>query len=125
MATVEIVGVHPVPAADPCHLVELIVRGSDGPFDLSLFTQPVEGRPPSDWQAPYAEKILDPDGEAVIVDLWEGTGDEGHWTGEVRLAFFFHYLDPHRPFQTPFGEAKLPAPTNRPQRLRALDYEEP
>jgi hypothetical protein len=125
MATVEILGLHPVTAPEPCYLVELMVRGSSGRFDLSLITQPVSGKPRSEWQVPYGEKILDRRGEAVVWDLWQGPGEEGIWTGDVRLAFFFHYLDLGSPLRTPFGDVALPAPADRPTRLSDLGYEEP
>ena len=125
MATVEVVGVYPVGAPEPCHLVEVIVRRSERSFDIGAFTQPAPGQPPSGWQVGYAEKLLDGAGETVLGDPWVGEVEDDAWTGDVRLAFFFHYLDPSAPLRTPFGDVALPAPTERPDRLNALHYEEP
>ena len=79
----------------------------------------------SHWQAAYDEKLLSPDGESVLRDLWGGDDDDELWVGTVRLAFFMNYLDLARPLATPFGEATLPSPEPRPVRLRSIDYEEP
>jgi hypothetical protein len=125
MASVEVVGVYPVDAPEPCHLVELVVRGSDGRFDVGSFTQPDEHRPKSDWQVPYAEKLLDSSGEDVAWDFWDGLGHDRLWEGDVRLVFFFHHLDLDSPLVTPFGEVTIPSPTPRPGRLAVVEYEEP
>ena len=122
--TVEVIGVYPVEASEPCHLVELCVIDCDGPFDLGSFTQRMAGQPPSDWQAPYDEKLLSEDGDEVVGDPWRNT-DEHLWTGSVRLAFFMHHVDLGLPISTPFGDVALPAPQPRPQRLGHLEYEEP
>lgn len=95
--SVDVVGVHAVDAPEPCHLVELFVRSSEGRFDLSQFTQRDDIRPPSDWQVPYAETLLDPSGSRVEWDSWDGPVDEALWRGELRMVFFFHYLDPAQP----------------------------
>jgi hypothetical protein len=125
MSSVEVVGVHPLDTPEPCYLVELIVRASDARFDLGAFTQRDEHRPRSEWQVPYAEKLLDGSGEAVAWDLWDGPGGDPLWEGDVRLVFFFHHLDPGSPLVTPFGEVLLPRPTPRPRRLAEVEYEEP
>jgi serine/threonine protein kinase len=44
---------------------------------------------------------------------------------EVRIAFFFHFLDLHRPLLTAAGPVQLPAPSPRPARLDFLHYEPP
>jgi hypothetical protein len=122
---VEIVGVYPVQAREPCHLVELLVGSCEGPFDLTLVTQRDRDQPRANWQVPYAEKMLDPSGERVEWDLWDRTGDEALWRGDVRLVFFFHYLDTELPLVTPFGDIRVPTPTERPARLDGIEYEEP
>jgi hypothetical protein len=69
--------------------------------------------------------MLDPSGERVEWDLWDRTGDEALWRGDVRLVFFFHYLDTELPLVTPFGDIRVPTPTERPARLDGIEYEEP
>ena len=125
MTEVEAIGVSPVDADEPCHLVELAIRGSEGRFDLADFTQADPGKPREDWQVPYAEKLVDPSGDWVEWDLWDGPGDEALWRGTFRLAFFFHYLDLQAPMATPFGEVLLPAPSPKPARLDEIIYEPP
>jgi hypothetical protein len=123
--TVEVVGVYPVVAAEPCHLVELIVRDSDGPFDVGAITQADPAHPRSEWQVPYDEKLLTSNGDDVLHDPWRGAGEPSWWTGSVRLAFFLHYVDLDRPLSTPFGEVPLPPPSERPARLTDFAYEAP
>jgi hypothetical protein len=123
--TVEAIGVHLVEAAEPCHLIELLVHNSPGAFDVAGFTQPLAGEPRSNWQVPYAEKLLNQSGTGVLWDPWTGDGSHALWSGEVRLCFFFHYLDLGSELTTPFGVVGLPSNTPRPHRLDFLTYEEP
>jgi hypothetical protein len=44
---------------------------------------------------------------------------------DIRVAFFFHYLDRHRPLLTPGGPIPLPEPVARPERLSVITYEPP
>lgn len=125
VAAIDIIGVYAVEAREPCHLVELQVTDSPGWFDVGVITQRDPERPPTDWQVPYAEKVLTDDGDGVMWDLWDGPGDDGMWLGTLRLAFFMHHLDLERPLSTPFGEVPLPAPNDLPDRLRDIEYEEP
>jgi len=118
MATrVEVLGVHPVEADEPCHLIELIVRESTSQFEIGAITQEVPGEPQDNWQVPWDEVVLDADGESTVADH--------SWYGNLRIAFFFHYLDQGRPLITPFGNVSLPDETPRPARLAFLDYEPP
>ena len=118
MATrVEILGIYPVEADEPCHLVELIVRESDRRFDVGAFTQEIPDEPRDDWQVPWDELFLDADGNSTVADH--------SWSGDLRIVFFFHYLDQRRPLITPFGDYSLPDETPRPARLAFLEYEPP
>lgn len=74
---------------------------------------------------PYAERLLGHEETPVLWDPWKGPGDESLWRGDVRLAFFFHYLDVDGSLMTPFGDVELPPVTERPRRLHAVVYEEP
>jgi hypothetical protein len=99
VTTVEIIGVYLVDAPESCHLVELVLRENGVPVDVGQFTQPVADRPADEWQVPYGEKLLDPDGVTVTWDLWDGPGDHDLWNGDVRMAFFvscFGWLDTPR-----------------------------
>ena len=108
MATqARIIGVHPVEADEPVHLVELLVDGDADDFDIGEVTQEVAGQPKSNWQAPYDERVLDES------------------DGKIRYAFFFHYLDFEKPLLTPAGSVAIPKPTKQPAHLKDIEYESP
>lgn len=107
MATAKIIGVHPIEADEPVHLVELLVEGDVDAFDIGEVTQEVAGQPKSNWQAPYDERVLEES------------------EGKVRYAFFLHYIDLKKPLLTPAGPLQLPKPTNRPAHLKDIEYESP
>jgi hypothetical protein len=100
--------VYPIAAPEPCHLVEASISGVDPGELLDSITQEVEGQPRESWQAPYDERELEPEG-----------------TSERRVAFFFHYLDLHRPLLSAAGDLALPAPSPLPARLQSIRYEPP
>ncbi len=124
--TAEIIGVHKVRASQPVHLVEMLVRGSDAPFKIGHFTQTCPGKDESNWQVPYDDKLLSSDGTEILLDPWSRDSDSSpHWIGDVRIAFFFHFLNFDRPIITPFGDVPVPSASTRPARLRFLKYELP
>jgi hypothetical protein len=98
-----VIGVHPVLADEPVHLIELEVdRGVDD-FDWEQVTQEVPDTPRSDWQAVYDEQEI----------------------GENRFAFFFHHLDMTRPLLSAAGPLSLPPESPVPEHLRDIRYETP
>ena len=101
----KIIGVHPIVASEPCHLIEVEIDKHDAPFDWGDVTQEVPEQPRSDWQVAYDETSLN---------------DEG-----TRWAFFFHYLDLSRPLSTPGGQLPIPVPTPLPDSLKDVEYIEP
>jgi hypothetical protein len=118
---VDVIGLHPVEEAEEsCHLVEIQVTG-DGVFEAGSITQPDDSLPEANWQVPYDEYQLSPDGtsgsalDLARVDV----------PGTLRLAFFFHHLNTEAPLQTPAGPVRLPMPSPRPARLRFITYEAP
>lgn len=123
--TVEVVGVHPIRARGPVHLIEILVRGSTGVFDVGEFTQPTAGQPRPNWQVPWDERILDSRGESIVSTRFGVEKQPELWLGNVRMVFFFHYLNPTLPLRTPFGDVALPEQTRRPRRLRSMRYEPP
>src|SRR3954471_13442817 len=94
-------GVHPVEAAEPCHLIEAELPDGDD-FDWGQVTQEDATQPRHNWQVPYDERPLDDD--------------------HRRWAFFFHYLDLSKRLLTPAGPIQLPAPTPRPDHLKGIEY---
>ena len=125
MPQIEIIGVYPVQADEPVHLVELRLRGAEGLIKVGDITQEVPDQPPDNWQCPYMEQLLSSSGDEVLADDYEMTKRPDLWRGDVRLAFFFHYLDLERPLKTPFGEVQLPAESELPDRLSMMEYEQP
>ena len=89
-AQVDVVGVYPVDADEPCHLVELHVRDFVGVFDAGEFTQEAPGQPKDNWQVPYDERLLDSNGFPIVSG---NVFPEFKSEGSMRLTFFFHYLD--------------------------------
>lgn len=98
-----VIGVHPVEAGEPVHLVELEVEGNAADFDFGEVTQEAAGRPRSNWQAVYDEREV----------------------GENRFAFFFHYLDVARPLLSRAGPLVLPPESPVPEHLQDIEYEPP
>ena len=118
----EVLGIYPVEAEEPCHLIELIVHESNGPFDTGLFCQEDPNLERANWQVAYDEKVLDWAGTAILADAFDLELDSEIWSGDVRLCFFLHYVDLSRPLQTPFGTVALPEPMPRPDRLGPVEY---
>jgi hypothetical protein len=123
MSQIKVIGVYPVEADEPVHLIELSVLGAQGVFKIEDITQEVPGQPRDNWQCPYMEQILSASGDEVLADDYDAPKRPELWRGDMRLAFFFHYLDFERPLRTPFGEVQLPAESELPERLSMLEYE--
>jgi hypothetical protein len=126
MGKASVVGVYKVEGANNCHLVEMEISDCQGPFDFSRITQRVMDQPPSNWQVPYAEQLISWDGTKILTDALEFENPVELWKGDIRIGFYFHFLDFRIPLQTPFGDVRLPAPSSRPERLSIFErYEEP
>lgn len=117
---IEIVGVYPFDATEPCHLIECWLRDATEDFDFGEITQEIPGQSEDNWQVPWNEYRLNADGTAG--ELLESSE---RLNGDVRVAFFFHYLEPDRPLRTPVGDLPLPTPTECPERLGFIEYEPP
>jgi len=125
MPQIRVIGIYPVEADEPVHLIEVSVLGAQGIFDLGNITQEIPEKPRDNWQVPYMEQILSVSGDEVLADDYEASMRPDLWQGNVRLVFFFHYLDFERPLQTPFGLVQLPAESELPDRLSMIEYEQP
>jgi len=123
--SVEVIGVYPIETDPHVHLIELLIRGSTGVFDMSEFTQESLGLPTSDWQVAYDEQLLDEGGENIVANGFFARDKSELWSGSVRLIFFFHYLNLSKPLKTPFGDVALPKEGEKPERLSAIRYEPP
>jgi len=102
-----IVGIHPIEADEPVHLIELLVRGEVEDFDIGDVTQEAVGQKRSNWQAVYDERLLEQS------------------NGIARYAFFFHYLDFSLPLLTPAGPLPVAVPTSLPVHLQDIECESP
>ena len=122
---VEVIGLYPVDADPHVHLIELLIHGCTGVFDMSEFTQGSLGLPTSNWQVAYDEQILDERGERVVADGFFARVKAELWSGNVRLVFFFHNIDLSKPLKTPFGDVTLPREGEKPERLSSVRYEPP
>lgn len=120
-----VAGVYPVRAPEPCHLIELRITGVTAPFDIGAITQPRAGVRRSLWQVPWLEVLLDAEGKTILARHSDISKHPELLQGEVRLAFFLHYVDLQQPLQTPFGDVVLTAPSKKPRRLRSIRYEAP
>ena len=125
MPDIEIIGVYPIEAPEPVHLIELRVRGAQGIFNVGEITQKIPREPRDNWQAPYMEQIINVSGDGILADDYEASKRPELWQGDMRLAFFFHYMDLERPLWTPFGEVELPTESELPKRLSFIEYEQP
>ena len=105
MNTVRVLGVHPVKASEPVHLIEIELLGDTSNVDWCSFTQPMKGRDRSYWQVPYDEKPV--------------PSHPNNW------CFFFHYLDTSRPLLSFAGDLALPPETPVPPDLSFMKYEAP
>ena len=102
-------------------LVEVLVSERDDKFKLRHFTQPQEGVPEANWQTPWAEAYLTPDGEALAVQRWR----KPPGTGDLRIAFFLHYWQPDKALRCSYGDIRCPTVQEMPERLRRLVPYEP
>lgn len=100
-----VLGVHPVEAAEPVHLVEIQLSIDVASFDWGTLTQQLPDKEQSYWQVPYDERPV------------PGASD--------RWCFFFHYLDVSRPLASDHGPLALPPESPVPDYLRFVRYEEP
>lgn len=104
---IRIVGIHPISASEPCHLVEVELDAPSDEFDFGMVTQAIPGQPKDDWQVAYDEQQIDKNN---IGSRW---------------VFFFHSLNFQYPLATPLGPISLPQPTPLPSHLSEIEYEAP
>src|SRR5260370_18727664 len=129
MRNAKVVGVHPVEADQPCHLIELTVCDPDREFNVNDLTQVDENIERGLWQAAYDERYLDARSFQPLPQRPDHTGFtfppgvrlEPPDLKEYRLAFFFHYLDLAKPLESSFGPLALPQPPSPPEHLAFMD----
>ncbi len=102
-----VIGIHPITADEPVHLVELEIVVNTEDFNFGEITQELQDQPRSNWQTVY--------------DLRELEGE----SGRTRFVFFFHYLDTTRSLLSPVGPLDLPPESPVPEYLQGFEYEQP
>ena len=102
---IRIIGVHPIPASVPCHIVEIDLNVPLEEFDFGAVTQEMSDQPKDNWQVAYDEQQV-------------GDDDGSRW------VFFFHYLDFEQPLLTPLGPITVPESTPLPTHLSEIEYNE-
>jgi hypothetical protein len=119
----QIVGVYPIPQAEePCHLIEIVLKGAIENFYMGAFTQEQKDEDIGNWQVAYDEHFLNDQGTA---DLNEDQYDKRPEGDSFRVVFFLHYIDLSKPLLTPFGSVQLPIEQPMPRRLGFIKYDPP
>lgn len=126
MTTIEIHGIYAIDAPYPCHIVELSIRDcTEECMQLKGITYPVtvEGRRTE--QAPFCEHYLSLDGNEILGNSGYGWDHPEIWSGDLRVAFLMHFLEPDGKINTPCGPMTIPPASVRPKRLASLKYVSP
>jgi len=95
-----VVGVHPVEADQPCHLIELAISDPGREFNVDDLTQVDENVEKGLWQAAYDERFLDAQSLQPLPLQFQLLSGRSSLPKEYRLAFFFHYLDLAKPLES-------------------------
>jgi hypothetical protein len=106
MTQIRVIGVYPVTAGEPCHLIEIESSRALADGELAELTQPDSDLPKENWRAAYDGRCIEK-------------------SEPCRYLFFFHYLDLSKPLSSPAGALELPPQTRRPLRLAFVRYEPP
>jgi hypothetical protein len=93
---------------EPWRLIDIMALDVRGDLDFASFVLPVPGRPKSNWQVPWDERVL----------------SNGEREGKVRACFFL-FVESDEPLLTPAGPVALPPASERPTRLGYVQFEEP
>jgi hypothetical protein len=103
---------------DSLVLIEAVVDGLDGPFEMIRFGQmhPDFPNDPEQMLVGYDEGLLSGDGETLI----QRQMDCVHGTCPLRFAAYLQYYDPKRPLMWQGGEVTAPAMEIAPNRLMSL-----
>ena len=153
MPSVEIIGVHPIEVSDKllreaCKirrgaqdlddrartevertvaedlagtvLVEARIRGRDRALFLGDFGQSADDIVQPDDPVAYKEHFLNDDGSDIVWTVLEKVRGP-----DVRVVFFLHQYDPHRPILTSYGPVPPPPTTPMPARLARIIWYTP
>jgi hypothetical protein len=99
-------------------LIEAVVDGLVGRFDMGKFGQMLEGYRgyPQHKQVGYDEGLLSADGESLMERKMNCVSG----TGPLRFAVYLHFYDPSRPLEWQGGEVACPPVKRAPDRLMKL-----
>jgi hypothetical protein len=103
---------------DKLVLIEALVEGLDGRFEMDKFGQMQAESPkyPEHMQVGYDEGLLSLDGETLIQRKMNCI----HGTGPLRFAVYLHLYDPQRPLKWQGGAVTCPPIQEMPVRLLLL-----
>jgi len=97
----------------------MIIHDYIGELDWGQITQSVASIPYANFQVPWLPHSLSLEGTSFEeLDAIENQAING----DLRLAFFFHFLNISMPLETPFGLLSLPPETPLPLRLRDIQF---
>ncbi len=117
---IEVHGIYAFEAEEPVHLVEMQIHDFNGEVDLNQITQPIPSDPHCCPQVPWLPYMLDSTGiSGDEISQFDPIGVQGN----LRFAFFLHYLNTTTPLQTQFGPIPLPKETAKPERLNFIEYQ--
>jgi hypothetical protein len=73
------VGIYPIQAIEPIHLVELEIEDDDAFSDIGEITQEIPDQRRDNWQVPYLEQLLAEDGTSLIAEDFEIPNKKEEW----------------------------------------------
>lgn len=120
--SIELIGIYQLNHPSIIHIIELQVNEEIQEFDISKFTQEMEGQDKMNWQVPYDEKFLDSDNK--VIGDWINIPTSLH--AETKIVFFFHELNFDKPLITPYGELVISSAIDQPNWMKEImNYEAP
>lgn len=115
---IRLIGVYPVAEEENTYLIELWISVPPRQVNLSQFYQQDPQQKETNWQVPYDESYLNPEGTEVLGDFFNRNMIPGE---ESRLAFFIYTENRNLSLNTPWGEISLAETKPMPKRLQILD----
>lgn len=103
------------------YLVDMTLKISSDEIDWLKITVPEKSVAPGNWQAPYLEQYLTPDGKAKLCELYD---EPSPAVNPCRVVFFI-YKCGGKILQTPYGDFPLADTENVPEHLKKIvEFEE-
>jgi len=116
MSRISILGVYPITAKEPCHLIEISLNSINTPIKFD------EIRQKDMTTGSFMGYILNSSGEELLADRFDMHLKPELWEKNIRVVFFYHYLLLDKPIITQFGLLELPKESPLPDRLNIVEY---